>query len=804
MRLEHSENILVSRLLLRDRSIAGVRVKALSYAVMAGLSLGFGGTALAQENGQRAQSLEEVIVTARRKEETVQTTPLAITAITPDQLAASGVKEIRDLNASVPGVNMTASGAANNTVFSIRGRSKGAIGIVQPSVTTYVNEVPVANWGASLPTYDLASVQVLKGPQGTLFGRNSTTGAVLLSTKEPEMSLGGYVSATLGEYNWQTYEGAVNLPIIDDKLAIRVAGQIARRDGYTENMSFEGHDMDDLHKDNYRVSVLFTPIEDLSNVTIYDYSKIDEVPGAVLYGYDSNPALPVNAFAFLVGSSADAYARQVAGGERKAWTDLKTFVKGELEALINTTTYDTGSITIKNIIGYRTVEFNNLSDVDSTDLAILNATTEVAYKQLTEEFQVSGSVLDDSIDYVAGLFYLKSEPNGVNRLTLQQFAMPGTPIDNPPVPPTNGATGNGDFYTEESKAVYGQVTFKLGELANSLDKFSVDIGARYTEDSQSVCDASVQFFMNPGVTEGECNAQAVSIDQATPASRFTKQEADFSKVTWTFGLNYQATDELFLYGVTRKGYRGGGINTPVFSGALVPYQQFEPEEVQDYELGSKLDFSFGDVLGRWNLALFSSEFDKLQTGISGQNLDGDGNPINDPSNLTFYANVGKATVEGVETDLTVEPVENLQVNFGGAYLDKKIDEFDIPAGFPLSEEAITNFAFLASPRYSYNAGVAYTLPMSGLGEMVFSYRYYKISEVRYGSVLASPYEKSDVRVSWNNIADTGVDVSAFVNNAFDVVGVVAPAGSTEIGINSVIYNEPRMWGVTAQYKFGAN
>src|SRR5690606_36514895 len=108
MRLEHSENILVSRLLVRDKSIAGVRMKALSYAVMAGLSLGFGGTALAQESGQRAQSLEEVIVTARRKEETVQTTPLAITAITPDQLAASGVKEIRDLNSSLPGVNMTA------------------------------------------------------------------------------------------------------------------------------------------------------------------------------------------------------------------------------------------------------------------------------------------------------------------------------------------------------------------------------------------------------------------------------------------------------------------------------------------------------------------------------------------------------------------------------------------------------------------------------------------------------------------------------------------------------------------------
>src|SRR5690606_14770189 len=113
------------------------------------------------------------------------------------------------------------------------------------------------------------------------------------------------------------------------------------------------------------------------------------------------------------------------------------------------------------------------------------------------------------------------------------------------------------------------------------------------------------------------------------------------------------SDKWFVYGVTRSGYRGGGINTPIFSATLAPYQQFEPEEVQDFEIGSKLDFSIGNLLGRWNIALYHSTFDKVQTGISGSNLDGDGNPINDPSNLTFYANVGKATVDGVETDLTL-------------------------------------------------------------------------------------------------------------------------------------------------------
>ena len=817
MRFEHPENALAARLLARDKSIAGVRMKALSYAVMAGLSLGASGTAMAQQEGTRAQSLEEVIVTARRKEEAVQTIPLAMTAITPEQLNESGVKDVRDLTSSVPGVNITSSGAANNTLFSIRGRSKGTIGIAQSSVATYINEVPVSNWGAAIPTFDLASVQVLKGPQGTLFGRNSTTGAMLVQTAEPEDSLGGYVMATVGDYNWRQLEGAINLPVIEDKLAIRLAAQVADRDGFTENMSFDGHDMDDLNRDNYRLSVKFSPTDALSNVLVYEYNEMDEVPGAVLYKHNTNPALPINAVPYTNGTlgalvpptpcggqprcDVNVIAdRQEDAGERKAWTDQYTFLEGELHSVMNTTTYDTDAFTIKNVLGYRTVKFSNVSDIDATELAALNADTLVANKQLTEELQIAGSALDDSLDYVAGLFYLKSEPNGDNHLLLQQFAISGTPLDAPAAlttpAPFRGARGSSDYYEEESRAVYGQITYKLGELASALEPFSVDIGARYTEDEQSVCNVAGQQLADPTVSQSECNSLS--------SPRYTTQSGKFDQTTWTFGLNYQATDSVFLYAVTRKGYRGGGLNTPILGGTLAPYQTFEPETVQDIELGLKSDFSVGDVLGRFNIAVFQSNFEDVQTAISGAS-DGDTNPDNNPSNLTFYANAGEAVVEGVEAELTVSPTENLQFSVSGAYLDKKLENYNEGlSSTGLNEQQVKNYVFLASPRFSYNVGIDYTWPMNELGDLVFQYKYFRISEIIYGSILADAYEESDFRLAWKNIGQSGVDVAAFMTNAFDEVGVAAPAGSTNIGINSVIYNEPRLWGVQVQYKFGAN
>jgi iron complex outermembrane recepter protein len=789
-----------------------------AYLIFSGLVMTLPTTALAA-GGKSATGLEEVTVTARRREESAQETPIAVSVLSAEQLYTAGIKELRDLTSAVPGVNITVSGAGNNTVFSVRGRSRAVVGNAQPSVTAYVNEVPLPVWGASIPTYDVSSIQVLKGPQGTLFGRNSTTGAVLVSTAQPTHNLEGYLQATLGNYQFQQYEGAINLPLLQDKIALRVSGQTADRNGYTKNMSQPGHDFDNLNRQNYRLSLLIEPFDGLKNVTVYERNDQDEVGAGIVLNertdgvIDAVPYyngtylgfLPSAPFVVLCNGNpmcdiSAATARQNAAGPRKAWTSIKdAYYKGKQTAWSNTTTFDVGSVTLKNIFGYREVYFHNLLDVDGTDTPMIDADNLVDLKQTTEEFQASGKAFNDTLDYIAGYFYSDGAPNGANRLPLQLFAAPGAPINSTLPAPYNGAYGSGDYYHDTSNAFFGQLGYKLGGISDSLSAFSIDLGVRTTKDEQSVCSAGnlilgniyPQSVAQPAITESDCKA-----------GQGTQSKTDSQKTTYTFGINYQLASNVLVYGVTRTGYRTGGINTPKLAANFAQYQTYEPEEVTDYELGLKSDWTYADMAGRFNVAVFESKYDKIQAGIAvPPNIDGDNNSSNDSANSTLMLNAGKATVKGIEAEATLIPFDHLELSVSGAYLDNQIDS--ISSAFPVSEEAIKSFVFLASPRYSYNLGTTYTLPLADLGDVRFGAKYFRISDVQYGSVLSSGYERTDLRADWLNIAQSGIDVGAFINNVFDKAAIVAPGSSSAgLGTNSGIYNEPRMYGVQARYHFG--
>ena len=790
-----------------------------AYLILGGFALALP-AAVATAAEKSATGLEEITVTARRREESAQATPVSLTAFSAEELRAAGIKEIRDLTAAVPGVNMTSSGGTNNTVFSIRGRSRAVVGNAQPSVATYVDEVPLSVWGASVPTYDISSVQVLKGPQGTLFGRNTTTGAVLVTSAAPTHDFDGYLQATLGNYQWQQYEGAVNLPLWQDKVALRVSGQTANRDGYTKNMSFPGHDFDNLNRDSYRISLLLEPLDGFRNVTVFERNLNNEV-GAGLVFYQYMPGGAIDGVPYYNGTvltyapgpipcngspACDiqaAAARQDAAGPRKAWTDLYAFYRGDLKSWSNTTTLDLGPVTLKNIFGYREVYFHNLSDIDATEMSQINADNLVDNQQTTNEFQISGKALNDDFNYIAGYFYSRATPDGPQRLELQQFAVSGTPLDSPAAAPFNGAYGSGAYYRDTSNAYFAQVDYKLGNLSPMLSALSIDLGARHTRDAEQVCNAAFQFIGDPAVTEGQCKALA----DVSPLD--SRASAEFSKTTYTFGLNYQATDDMLIYAVTRTGYRAGGINTPVLGGTLAAFQNYEPETVQDYELGLKSDWNLGGMSERFNVAVYQSKFDKVQAGISvpptnagnPAGPDGDSNPLDDPANNTFYANAGKATVKGIETEVAIIPIDELELSASGAYLQRDLDS--LTPGLPVSEAAVKSFVFLASPRYSYTLGATYTLPLAELGDIRFNGKFFRISDIQYGTVDAPAYNRTDLRADWLNIAHSNLDIGAFITNLFDKAAIVAPSSSSEgLGANSVIYNEPRMYGVQLRYQFG--
>lgn len=787
--------------------------------------------AIAAANVLEAQaSLEEVIVTSTRKLETIQDVPISVTAFSNDAMYRKNITEINKLNSSVSGVNFTASGGGNNTVFSIRGRSRGVFGNALPAVNTYVNEVPLSTWGGNIPTYDMESLEVLKGPQGTLFGRNSTSGAILVETKRPDYDVGGYLTVKVGEYNSRVFEGAVDLPIIEDKLAVRVAGQIDERDGHTKDMLHPNEDYYGNHdRKNFRVSVLFEPTDTLSNLTTYEVNKIDEKGSPVVpVGFDlDNPFALVNNVPYYNGTeiytpapvpcngnpACDAQvmqAQQEAAGVRKVWTDTSSFLDQELKSFGNITKWEPDAFTLKNVFGYREIFSNSVNDIDGSIFPLIGADNVVSTKQYTNELQISGDAFDGYLEYIGGLFWLKSEPDEGNRLALQVVAQTGVPYTapylGPAATPFNGAYGPSDFYTDTSKAAYGQISYDFSQLSAGLDGLSIDVGLRHTKDKSANCPVSGTSITTPIPTEDDCTSG---------------YSAEFSKTTYNLGLNYQINPDNMVYVVSRTGYRAGGVNSPGLGGTLADYQEYQPETVQDIELGLKSDWELGGVIGRLNVALFHSDFEDVHYAVpttsasqmlGAPGIDGDGDPTNDPTGGLFYSNAGESTVKGVEIDLTVAITEALEVSFNGSYIDKELTpEINLPSnwsGLPPgvigTVEDIEAFVFLSAPDWSYNIGVEYTLPLDvQLGEVILSSNYFKISEIHYGGTIhADEYSTVDIRADWFGVLETDFDVAVYVTNLTDEEAIQGPSSSSaSFGFSSAIYNDPRMWGASIRYSF---
>src|SRR3546814_732896 len=250
--------------------LSGVGVIACSSLVDAASAQVPAGTAITSAAVPIHDPTGDIVVTARRTAERLQDVPLSVTAIDAQSLDERNVRNVADLPAVAPGLSAQVSGSGTSIQFSIRGQGL-TLGQSAPGVVPYFAEVPEF----STQFYDLEGVQVLKGPQGTLFGRNTTGGAILFSPRQPDNEFGGFITGRFGTYNRHDIEFGVGGAIIPDKIMVRFAGQMLRRKGYSRNLAFDER-VNGEHKDSFRVSLLLRPIEALENYTIYENTDIDE------------------------------------------------------------------------------------------------------------------------------------------------------------------------------------------------------------------------------------------------------------------------------------------------------------------------------------------------------------------------------------------------------------------------------------------------------------------------------------------------------------------------------------------------
>lgn len=748
------------------------------FAACSTAVLNFGAAAHAQQGaGSEAMSLEEVIVTARRTDERLQNVPVAVTALSGDALANQQVNSLQDLQYMVPALSFSQSVSRNNNRISIRGQGT-SYGSPFSAVELSFAEVPVSG-GASQPFYDLQSVQVLKGPQGVAFGRNSSGGAIIITPIRPKYTYEAYVSGLVGNFNAREVEGMVNLPLIADKLAVRAGAHIERRDGWTENVLL-GTKLDDKHLDSARLSVLFQPTGQFENYTVLAYQYLD-VSGSANHMLAYNPAGQVGQFyrpPFYSGpyNPAQEAALALALGRDKIRSDFDGYNNLRTWLVANTSTLRINDrLRVKNIFGYQRLGGEAAgTDMDGIPLSIITLGNNRALgdgpvtRILTNELQVQGELGDDGPRWLAGVFVSQQEPvkggkpgssASLEGLTITQTSAPSVTYSN----------------TEQSsKAAFGQVTLPLGFVRDGL---SLTAGARHTTDT-----IKESTLIRQGV------AQVCTSD---PTCAYINRKGSWKGWNYAITLDYQIDENTLVYAAHRRGFKGGGMNRISAPRALWNVQ---PEYVKDVEFGVKTDWSLAGMPARTNAAVFNQWYkDIVRTEFVF--LAGTAFNIN--------TNIAEAIVRGGELEQTLIIADRLELMAGYSYTEAyftKAGASPIPfKHFPEVPEHKLNLTAVLDLLKSETAGNVSAV-LSGAYQSSRAYDQNAVST----QAFQKGYTLIDGRLNWKNaMGRQGLDASLFVKNATDEEYILAGGDFLNtLGFIQGIYGEPRTFGLEVRYAFG--
>lgn len=743
------------------------RVNRAGFALVLGLVGTVPATLAADEaaSDQNSLRLEEIIVTARRREENLQNVPISITELSTQQIHDNSITTLLDVQQLVPSLTVTTGnvGQRDSANVSIRGQGWGSFG--QPATAMYLNEVPIptdySNNLAGGPGlfFDLENVQVLKGPQGTLFGKNTMGGAILLQSARPTDDFGGRMSVGYGNYNDREVDGEINLPIIDDKLLARIAINGQWRDGFT-NTSFmpgfpHGIDLDNRDQQSMRGTLTFKPIDSVRSDTILTYQQYTSHGSADFFS-SFDPAGLV-ALVYGSGTLATRLAEQQALGARNhlpITADLNG-QGGNLFALENLTNVQINDwLTYRNIFGFHQAVFNNKADLFGAGLPIFNDLHDrYPSRQFTDEMQLLGN--NGRFDWVAGAYWSDQGPpshDDFPLLALQVLAPAGSP------PVANDSTNR--QLIVRSKAIFGQGTYDLSDFVPGL---KVTGGIRNTWDSSTT------------------SAEAAGLVNSIPAAS--------SAPTYTAVIEYQAADATSVYFTSRRGYRSSGA-TEGTNGVLFPYT---PEYVTDFEVGVKSDWRIADVAVRTNAAVYYQNYTDIQVN---ELIPYPGTPIG----IDITANAAKARLWGAEFESTAILTKNFEVGANLSHLSFKYLEFGSgvdPTGLIAGETA-------NRIPWQYGVNGRYILPIpDSLGNVAVMANWHW--QDHFGDFLGTSqipaYGLLNLSLDWKQIAGKPIDAQLFCSNALNKT--YENGGIGFIGISEVTYGDPRLYGIRLAYRFGA-
>ncbi len=708
-------------------------------------------------------SLDAILVTSRKREESLKDVPVAITAVSGRKLEALQANDISSVASVAPNVNFsfagTTSGSPSAAVIYIRGVGQNDfLQTLDPGVGIYVDGVYMGRTiGSVLDLVDPERVEVLRGPQGSLFGRNTIGGAISLTSKDPGDETEGYIKATTGAYSRVGVQGSLNVPF-SNTLKARFSAKYHKRDGYVERLAAG----DVLGNDNSlgaRANFLFEPSDKFRLRVNLDYTLEDEkgaaeeqigpngvfanlynnnIVGDTLCPQSGNP----NCFQNTV--STEPYTTNETAPN---FSEVNAFGS----ALI--AEYDlNNTVSFKSISSFRDLASKFTRGSDGSPVELFQTQNDYNQSQISQELQLTGS--SDKIDFVSGLYFFKE--TGDDLATVEAGALPFIP--------TFPLLSGGEI-DNSSFAVFGEATF------NVTEKLHLTGGLRFTSETKRF------------------NPNSFAVNHPTP--RLVTEgfrELEFSRVTWRGIAAYDISDNVNAYGSVSTGFKSGGFDSRYTS---PPSENeptsFDPENVINYELGFKTFIPAADL--RLNIAAFTADY---------QNIQVQGNPPGQIATITF--NGAEASISGLELEMDWSPVNNLILNGSLGLLDAKYESLNENTNeFTLDDKLVR------TPTSSYNLGISYLFGLADAGSIlprvdISSQNNIHFEPANNDLVFEDGYHNINATLSYSTKSKR-INFTAGIINLTNERYLLAGDSNGTLSYANGVYSRPRNWFASVKYDF---
>jgi len=775
-----------------------------------GLMLVLATPAFAPPAGAQEARLEEVVVTARRVEESLQGTPVAVSAFSAETLEQLSVTNVGDITAFTPNMFQTSGPTGGSDgFFYIRGIGQFDLNpAVDPGVGTYLDGVYLGRiMGASFDSLDIERIEVVRGPQGTLYGRNTMGGAINVVTADPGDTFGARAKVTGGSRDRIDAQLSMDLPV-NDQFKLKLSGLTRNQDGPGKRAS-DGETFGDIETLAGRIKALWEPSGDLSLRFSADVTDSDGTPAhQILAAFQAlpHPFLPVPSTPLGVpfpfpGSPFD-FAPFVAKRNPGAEifdnnSSLPGTAKLDVWGVSATIDWDVAGLRVKSITSYREMEQVHPQDYEQTPFSFFEGAFNTDQEQFGQELQLHGNFFEDRVDWLVGLYYFKEDVFHNNEVCLG--GNNGVPIFAPGFAILTGRDNclqNNQRYDLdiEAWALFTHVNFHI------TDRLTAIAGFRYTDEKKKY--AFDNLIDNTAGVFSFFGFPPIAFPTLSPDNPFLPPgvspfaQDSWSDVTPKFGLDFQVRDNLLLYFSYSEGFKSGGVNgrqSPnVVTGAFDPVGSFDPEQIVAYEFGMKSEWL--DRRARLNVAGFLSNYEDIQLLV-----------VDPASGFFNQINAAEADLNGFELELLARPVERLDLALTAGYTDAEYSKLDplLALNGITEDDPLVN-----TPEWTFSAGAQYLFPLGQWGDFALRGDYVYADDVCF-QAACNTYDLQDgvgrvnIRGTWYS-PDERLSVSVFGLNVFDeeyyanTQDVIAQG----LGVAFALPGRPAEWGVELSYRYG--